>query len=113
MTPPENRRPNDRGGWPGAGSIDRSEHEATFWERRVDAMQQLLGRKGIALTDENRAARERTIVAEDYEQMRYYDRWLTGMQTVLLSKGILAEGELERKVADMEARGAFHTNGQV
>ncbi|HVA24068.1 MAG TPA: nitrile hydratase [Chloroflexota bacterium] len=104
MTPPENRRPNDRGGWPGAGPIDRSEHEPTFWERRVDAMQQLLGRKGIAVTDENRAARERTISLQDYEQMRYYDRWLIGMQTVLVGKGILAEGELERKVAEMEAR---------
>ncbi len=108
MTPQE-RRPNDRGGWPGAGPVDTTEHQPTFWEQRVDAMQQLLGRKGIAVTDENRAARERAISAADYERLAYYDRWLIGMEVVLVGKGILASGELRRKVEDMEARGAFRS----
>lgn len=104
---PRDRRPNDRGGWPDAGPIDTAEHEPTFWERRVDAMQQLLGRKGVAVTDENRASRERSISAEDYGRLAYYDRWLIGMEVTLVGKGILTDGELRRKVEEMEARGAF------
>ena len=36
------RRVHDRGGWPDAGPIDRSEHEYTMWEKRTDALMRLL-----------------------------------------------------------------------
>src|SRR5437762_1207782 len=32
------QRVHDRGGWPDAGPIDRSEHEYTMWEKRTDAL---------------------------------------------------------------------------
>ena len=37
---------HDRGGWPDDTPIDRSEHEYSDWERRVDAVHQVLGRAG-------------------------------------------------------------------
>jgi hypothetical protein len=40
------RAVHDRGGWPEAGPIDRTEHSLEDWERRTDAMVQLLARPG-------------------------------------------------------------------
>ena len=34
---------HDRGGWPDETPIDRTEHEYSDWERRVDAVHQVLG----------------------------------------------------------------------
>ena len=33
---------HDRGGWPDDTPIDRTEHEYSDWERRVDAVHQVL-----------------------------------------------------------------------
>ncbi len=35
-------RVHDRGGWPGAGLIERSEHELSWWEKRTDALMRLM-----------------------------------------------------------------------
>ena len=52
------RRVHDRGGAPGAGPIERSEHEYSMWEKRTDALLRCLWERGILNVDEHRRAIE-------------------------------------------------------
>jgi hypothetical protein len=95
---------HDLGGRP-AGPIDRTERELEPWEKRVDAMLQLLvapGR-GLIRVDEHRRAVE-GLGAEEYERLTYYERWITAMTNLLLEKGVLTTDELGRKLDEVRAR---------
>ena len=81
---------SDLGGLP-AGSIDRSEHEPTMTERRIDAMMILL------------RAKPRSFWVSD-EESAYYERWVLAMKSLLLEKGILTEAELDEKVSEVRSR---------
>ena len=47
---------HDLGGSPGAGAIDKSQHEVEDWERLADAVTVVLDQKGVKTTDEHRRA---------------------------------------------------------
>ena len=98
------RGTHDRGGWPDDTPIDRSEHEYTDWERRVDAVHQVLGQQGIRTTDEMRRAIE-SLPPERYEALSYYEKWTAALETLLIEKGILAAEEIDAKTAELRARG--------
>jgi hypothetical protein len=97
---------HDRGGWPGAGPIDRTEHEHSLWEKRVDALMVLLTspEKRVMRVDELRRAIE-SLTPGDYEKLSYYERWITAIETLMVEKGILTREEIDQKVAELEARG--------
>ena len=59
---------HDRGGWPTAEPIAQEEHILADWERRVDALHNVLGAKGLRRTDEMRRAIE-SLPPEQYETM--------------------------------------------
>lgn len=101
MTP----RVHDRGGWPGAGSINRAEHELALWEKRTDALMVLLSspQKRVTRVDELRRAIE-SIEPEQYEKLSYYERWAAALETLMVEKGILTRAEIDRKVEELEAR---------
>jgi nitrile hydratase subunit beta len=88
---------HDRGGWAGAGSIDRSEHELADWELRADALMGALRAGGVINIDEMRRGIE-SMQAAAYERASYYERWLFAMETILIEKGLLAEDELDARV---------------
>ena len=96
------RRVHDRGGWPGAGPINKAEHELTMWEKRTDAIRAALGVKRLIRTDELRRAIE-SIAPEEYERLNYYERWIVGIKTLMLEKGIVTADEIERKIAEWNA----------
>jgi hypothetical protein len=79
------RRAHDRGGTPDPGSIDRSEHEYSMWEKRTDAMLRCLWERGITNVDEHRRAIE-SIEPDAYESMSYYERWLVALESLLIEK---------------------------
>src|SRR5579872_6219523 len=95
---------HDLGGEP-AGTIDRTEHQNDFWEQRVDALMRALGLLDPPLvrTDELRRAIE-GIGAKAYDDMSYYERWITAIAEILMEKGVIAVDELGRKIAEIEAR---------
>jgi hypothetical protein len=95
-------RLHDRGGRP-AGPIDRSDHQLADWEILADAINQALGAKGIRRTDEHRRVRE-DMPPELYEDLSYYERWVLGSEAILVEKGLLSHEEIDRKVAELEAR---------
>lgn len=95
---------SDLGGLP-AGSIDRSEHEPTMTERRIDAMMILLRAKprSFWVSDENRRTIE-SLEPTTYTESAYYERWVLAMKSLLLEKGILTEAELDEKVSEVRSR---------
>ncbi len=98
------RAAHDRGGWPDDTPIDRSEHEYSDWERRVDAVHQVLGAQGIRTTDEMRRAIE-SLPPERYEALSYYEKWTAALETLLIEKGILTAEEIDAKASELRAQG--------
>lgn len=97
-------RVHDRGGWPGAGPVDKSEHELSWWEKRTDAIATLLmSQKRVMRVDELRRAIEGMEPAK-YERCKYYEKWLHAVETVMVEKGVLTREEIERKVKELAAR---------
>lgn len=94
---------HDMGGLPGAGPINRSEHQLSDWEILADAVSQALGEKGIKRTDELRRANEE-MNSELYRSLSYYERWIVSLETILAEKNILTREEIDRKVAEFEKR---------
>ncbi len=95
---------HDRGGWPDDTPIDRSEHEYSDWERRVDAVHQVLGAQGIRTTDEMRRAIE-SLSLEQYESLSYYEKWTAALEILLIEKGILTAEEIDVKAAQLREQG--------
>ena len=97
---------HDRGGWPGAGRIDQSQHELSWWEKRTDAIASLLmsSEKRVMRVDELRRAIEDMEPAK-YERAKYYEKWLHAVETLIVEKGILTQEEIERKVKELVERG--------
>jgi hypothetical protein len=94
-------RVHDRGGWPIDEPINRGEHQLMDWERRIDALNVVLGEKGLRGTDEHRRAME-SLPPQQYEGLSYYQRWAAGLELLLLEKGILTRSELDAKLAELE-----------
>jgi hypothetical protein len=94
-------RVHDRGGWPSEEPIDQSEHQIMDWERRVDGLRSVLGQKGLLRTDELRRAIE-SLAPEQYESLRYYERWTAALEDLMVEKGLLTKEEIDRRVAELE-----------
>lgn len=99
-------RVHDRGGRPGAGPVDKSEHDLSWWEKRTDAIATLLmsPEKRVMRVDELRRAIEGMEPAR-YERSKYYEKWLHAVETIMVEKGVLTRAEIEGKVKELEARG--------
>jgi hypothetical protein len=91
------------GGLP-AGKVDRSVHDYTDWERRVDAMAVLLGRKRRLTVDERRRAIE-TLTPQAYDALSYYERWVVALGQTLIQRGLITSAELALKMRQVEKRG--------
>lgn len=95
---------HDRGGWPDDTPIDRDEHVLSDWERRVDAVHQVLGAQGVRTTDEMRRAIE-SLPPEQYETLSYYEKWTAALEILLIEKGILTGAEIDAKTAQLREQG--------
>jgi hypothetical protein len=91
------------GGLP-AGKVDRTEHDYSDWERRVDAMAVLLGRKRRLTVDERRRAIE-TLTPQAYDALSYYERWVVALGQTMVQRGIITSAELAKKMLEVEDRG--------
>ncbi|MBI3625569.1 MAG: nitrile hydratase subunit beta [Candidatus Rokubacteria bacterium] len=98
-------RVHDRGGWPGAGPINRAEHELSWWEKRTDALMRLMWtpERRVIRVDEMRRAIE-SMEPGQYEKASYYERWLHALETLLIEKGVLTREEIELKVKELDKR---------
>jgi Nitrile hydratase beta subunit len=96
------RMHHDLGGLP-AGKVQRSEHDYAEWERRVDAMVQLLRLRGRITVDELRKNIE-SLPPQDYDTMAYYEKWITSLTQTLIQRGVITTDELGRKMEEVENR---------
>jgi Nitrile hydratase beta subunit len=96
------RSHHDMGGLP-AGKVEPTEHDYADWERRVDALSMLMGRKGVTV-DERRKNIE-MLPPDAYDTMTYYERWVVSLAQALLQRGVITTAELARKMSDVEQRG--------
>ena len=95
------RRHHDMGGLD-AGLIDREEHGKAPWEKRVDALMVLLGKRKLLSVDELRRGIEE-LGADAYDRYSYYERWMASMTNVLLEKRIIEVSELGVRMAEIES----------
>ncbi len=100
------RAPHDIGGLPG-GPVDTETHAATFWEKRIDAINVLLSddKRRIMSRDERRLTIE-SLGDEVYQTLGYYERWTAAAARLLLQKGSLSQDEIDAKIAEIRARKA-------
>ena len=96
------RSHHDMGGLP-AGEVAPTEHDYVAWERRIDALSVLLGRKAHLTVDERRKAIE-SLPPDAYDRMSYYERWTAALAHTMLARGLITTEELARKMAEVDAR---------
>ena len=95
---------HDMGGLP-AGKVEPLEHDHAEWERRVDAMVQLLRGAGRITVDELRKNIE-ALPPQAYDAMAYYEKWIASLTQTLLQRGMITTDELAKKMLEVESRGS-------
>ncbi len=97
------RHHHDIGGVPAfmCKAVDTRPHGLDDFDREVDALRQILGRKGIMSVDELRRGIE-SIPEADYHRLTYYGRWIRSIADNLLSKGVVTEAELAEALAGQD-----------
>jgi len=98
------RSHHDMGGLE-AGPVTPTEHAYEPWEKRVDALMVLLSQRGLLKVDELRRNIE-ALGPDAYDQMSYYERWISSVTATLLQRGVLSSDELGRRMEEMKARRA-------
>ncbi|HUR13278.1 MAG TPA: hypothetical protein VM097_02165 [Mycobacteriales bacterium] len=89
-------RVNDVGGMQGFAAVVQESEEPPFhsdWEAHVFAMNRALIGRGVYNLDEFRDAVER-MPPSLYLSSSYYEKWLHGITTLLVEKGVATAEEL-------------------
>ena len=87
---------HDMGGMHGMGPVEREPDEPVFhheWERRAFALTLATGFLGRWNIDMSRFARE-LMPPADYLRSTYYEKWLYGMERLLVERGLVTADEL-------------------
>ena len=102
---------HDMGGLP-AGPVQPSEHDYALWEKRIDAMKQLLSRPQTRLVSTDEMRRNIEALGPDaYDRMSYYERWMSSICNTLIQRGVITIDELGRKMAEVERRARAEEEG--
>lgn len=101
---------HDLGGRP-AGKVERTEHDYSEWERRIDAMSVLLGMKKILTVDQRRKNIE-ALPPELYDSLSYYERWLMSLAQSLIERGLITTEDLSKKMRQLAMRRHHDMGGQ-
>ena len=107
---PYSRRPHDLGGL-NDGLINQSDHSQEPWEKRVDSIMRLLSdnKRSILSVDELRRGIE-DLGPGVYENLTYYERWITSLTNLLIEKGIISIEELGHKMSEINTRSDKNSN---
>ena len=96
---------HDMGGMHGMGPVEIEKNEPVFhseWEARVLALNLACGFHGKWNIDMSRHSRERIPPAE-YLAATYYEKWLCGLELLLVENGLATKRELESGRAESKA----------
>jgi len=91
-------RIHDVGGMHGFGPVTVEPEQTPpfdhLWEMRVFALMKVVIDRRVCTLDEVRHAIER-MDPSDYLGASYYERWVAGLEAVLVSKGLVVPGDFE------------------
>lgn len=97
---------HDIGGVHGFGAVMGDDEDVAHvweaWEARVYGLTRALRHNGVHASDEFRYAIE-SLPPAQYLGAGYYERWLAGLEHLLVGKGVLQPGELDRRVREEQA----------
>jgi len=88
---------HDMGGMHGMGSIEYEQDEPVFhsrWEARAFALTRAVGAWGKWNIDASRHQRELIPAAESL-RMSYYEKWITGLEELIVKGGLVSRAEIE------------------
>ena len=93
------------------GAIDRHEHALSLFEKRVDALVNLLrdNKRNAFSVDAMRRVIEST-AEQEYDRISYYEKWMRAIRTLLLEQEIVSAAELAERIK--QARAAFAAEGR-
>lgn len=94
--------PHDLGGLPG-NAIDQSEHDLTFFDRRVDAMLRLLvesPRHHFSVDALRRAIEQ--LSEEKYGTLSYYERWMDAIARLVVERKLVSQAALDQRIAKIK-----------
>ncbi len=74
--------------------VDTEPHVLTDFDREVDAIRVILGRKRVMSVDELRRGIE-SVPEADYHRLGYYQRWIRAITAILLEKQVITPAELQ------------------
>ena len=80
------------------GPINLREDDLKLYERRADAMVILLVGRGFYTLDASRRVAEFDLSADEYDSIRYYDRWLVQARRLMTELGVISEADVEREI---------------
>jgi len=88
-----------------AGPVDPTGHNHALWEKRVDAIMRLVGdeKRQLLRVDELRRGIEE-LGPGVYDELNYYERWISSITNILIEKGVISIDELGRRMEDVKAR---------
>ncbi len=88
---------HDLGGRP-AGPVQMEVHQMVFWERRIEALRDLLAKRTdpVVRTDELRRRME-TMDEEHYNALTFYERKAWSLREILIEKNVFEDEALESK----------------
>ena len=88
-----------------AGPVDPAGHNQAPWEKRVDAIMRLVGdeKRQLLRVDELRRGIEE-LGPGVYDELNYYERWISSITNILIEKGVISIDELGRRMEDVKAR---------
>jgi len=95
--------PHDVGGQDG-GPVDLSEHDTAHWEWQIDAMVRLALTKGLISDFAELRDGIEQLSPQDYEDLTYYERWAKSLATTLVSRGVVSDAALVKKVQEIRER---------
>ncbi len=96
------RSVHDMGGQP-AGPVSPTDHERETWEKRTDALGQLLRRlEGGTLVRLDALRRCGESLSSDYPRFAYGERTLFSLTQVLIERGVISADELGRMMEALD-----------
>jgi hypothetical protein len=96
----DRRAIHDMGGLE-AGPVEPTSHDHAPWEKKIDAIRNLLSQQKYFGVDELRRAIE-ALGPGAYDDLSYYERWTAAVTRLLQEKGVITTDELGRMMADVE-----------
>src|SRR5688500_10535624 len=80
------------------GAVPLEDHEMATWEKRSNAVANVLREKRLATLDEQR--RHVESLGEGYHKHRYFERHVLAWAQIAIDRGLLTSAELGRLLAD-------------